>query len=73
MWLALADRAQQVQNAAREIFLRGFHLQAALRVKRRQVIEEDLVARDFGVFKIDRFDLDEREVTLTVFRRTHLA
>ncbi len=42
-------------------------------IERRQVVEEDLVARDFGILEIDRFDFDQREVALAVLRRAHLA
>ena len=41
-------------------------------IERRQVVEENLVARDFGIFEIDRFDLDQREVALAVLRRANL-
>ena len=71
--LAFADRAEQIQHAPGEIFLGGFHLQAALRIERRQIVEEDLVARDFGVFEIDGLDFDQREVALAVLGRAHLA
>ena len=42
-------------------------------IERRQVVEEDFVARDFGIFKVDGFDFDQREVTLAILGRTHLA
>ncbi len=54
-------------------WLGRFHLQAALGIKRRQVIEEDLVARDFRVFKIDGFNFNQREIAFAIFRRAHLA
>ena len=43
-----------------------------MRVERRQVVEEDLVARFFGRLEVDRVDLDEREVALALFGRTDL-
>jgi len=55
--LAFADRAEQIENAAGHVFLGRFHLSSGPGDKRRQVIEEDLVARDFRVFKIDGFQL----------------
>ncbi len=70
--LPFADRAQQVQHAPGEIFFRGLHLQTARGIERRQVVEEDFVARDFGILEVDGFDFDEREVALAVLRRTHL-
>ena len=47
--------------------------QALLRIERRQVLEEELVARLIGRLEVDRFDLDQREVALAVLRRPHLA
>ena len=71
--LPLADRAQQVQHAPGKIFARRFHLQAPRRVQRRQVVKEDLVARDFGILEIDRFDFNQGEVALAVLGRADLA
>src|SRR5205807_10643886 len=64
---------KKIQHAAGQIFLGRFHLQTALRIKRRQVVKENLVARDFRVLKIDGFDFDQREIAFAVFRRAHLA
>src|SRR6266853_1477626 len=71
--LAFADRAEQVKHAPSHILLGGFHLEAALWIERRQVIKENLVARDFRVFKIDRFDFNQCEISFTIFRRAYLA
>src|SRR5208337_57840 len=71
--LTLADRAEQVQHAAGQIFLGGFHFEAALRIKRGEVVKEDFVAGDLGVLKIDSFNLDEGEVALAVLGRADLA
>src|SRR5205085_8415140 len=43
------------------------------RIERRQVVEENLFARLIGRFKVDRLDLDEREITLALFRRSDLT
>ncbi len=48
-------------------------LQALLRVERRQVLEEQLVARLVRRFEVDRLDLDQREVPLAFLRRPDLA
>ena len=48
-------------------------LMPLLRVERRQVVEEDLVAGDLGVLEVDRLDLDEREVALALLGRPDLA
>ncbi len=42
-------------------------------IERRQVVEENLVARDLGILEVDRFDLDQREVALAVLGRADLA
>ena len=44
-----------------------------MRIKRRQVVEENLVLRRVGMLEVDRFDLYQREVSLPVFRRPDLA
>ena len=64
---------QQIHDAGADVFAHGLELQALLRIKRRQVVEQDLVARFVGRLEVDRFDLDEREVFLALVRRTHLA
>ena len=46
---------------------------ALLRVERRQVLEEDLLARPVRRLEVDRLDLDQREVPLAVLRRADLA
>src|SRR5262249_29176779 len=43
------------------------------RIKRRQVVEQDLVPSFIGRFKIDRLDLYQRKVFLTLMRWTDLA
>src|SRR5262249_30451744 len=35
--------------------------------------EENLVACDFRILKIDRFNFDECKVAFAIFRRTHLS
>src|SRR5271154_6803652 len=71
--LSLADGAEHVQNSSREVFLGGFQANAIGWIQRRQVVEKYLAARDFRVFKVDGFDLDQREVALAVLWRAHLA
>jgi hypothetical protein len=71
--LAFAHRAEKIEHAARHVLFGGFHLEAALRIKGRQVVEEDFVARNFRIFKIDGFDFDQREITLAIFGRADLA
>ena len=71
--LALAERREQVHDAAREVLGLGLELDARLRVERREVLEEHLLARLLGRLEIDRFDLDQREVAFPVLRRPDLA
>ena len=69
--LAFAERRHQVDDAGRDV-LGGrnlhFHLQPRGRVKRRQIVEVDLVADLFGIVEIDRVDLEQREIALALFR-----
>ena len=58
---------------AGEILLGGFELQPLLRIQRRQVFEEQLVARLIRRLEVDRLDLDQREVPLAFLRRADLA
>ena len=44
-----------------------------LRVERRQVLEEDLLARPLRRLEVDGLHLDEREVSLAILRRPNLA
>ena len=73
--LSFSDRRQQVEHSSGKVFLsvRGFELQPLVRVQRRQIVEEDLVASLVRVFEVDGFDFDQGEVALSVFWRTHLA
>ena len=45
----------------------------SLRIKRRQVVEEDLVARFLGRLEVDRVYFDEREITLAFLGRADLS
>ena len=42
--------------------------QVLVRVERRQVVEEDLLARLLGLLEVDRLDLEQREVALALLR-----
>jgi hypothetical protein len=69
----LPSGRQQVHDARADIFARGFQLQPLLRIQRRQVVEQNLVARLVGRLEIDRLDLDQREIFLALMRRPHLS
>ena len=71
--LALADRRQQIHHAAADVLAHGLHLDPLLRIERREVVEEDLVARLFGRLEVDGLDLDQREILLALVRRAHVA
>src|SRR5439155_18862210 len=53
--------------------LARFHPQTPLGIERREVTEENFVARDFRALKIDGFVFDQREIALAVFWRAHLS
>src|SRR5919107_189110 len=71
--LALADGRDQIDDARDEVVARRLHHQPLVRVERRQVVEEDLVARVAGGLEVDGLDLDEREVALALLGRADLA
>jgi hypothetical protein len=71
--LALAYGRQQIHDAAANIFADGFHLHPLLGIERREVVEQDFVARLFGRLEVDRLDLHQREIFLAFVRRPHVA
>src|SRR5262249_25466791 len=71
--LALADRGHQVEHAGGEIVALGFERDLLLRIERRQVLEEHLLARALRRLEVHRLDLDQREIALAVLRRADLA
>ena len=68
-----AHRRQQIHDAGADVFADGLQLDAFLRIERRQVVEEDLVARFFGRLEVDGFDLDQGKIFFAFVGRTHLA
>ena len=70
--LPFADRRDEVEHARRHV-VRHFELDAVLGIERREVVEEDLLARDVGMLEVDRLDFDQGEVALAFLRRAHLA
>ncbi len=74
--LALADRRDHVDDAARDVFFAAhftFEQQHLVRVQRRQVFEHDLVLRGFRRLAVDLVHLHQREIALAVFRRAHFT
>ena len=65
----LPKRRHDIDHAGRAILDRrvgDFHLEALVRIERRQVVEVDLVLLLLGVFEVDRVDLEQREIALAV-------
>ncbi len=65
--LAFAKRCDEIDHARREILRRRnlqLHLEALIRVERRQVVEVNLVTDLFRVIEIDRVDLEKCEIAL---------
>ena len=58
---------------ADEVLRRRLEREPLLRIERRQVLEEQLLARLIGRLEVDRLDLDQREVALAFLRRPDLA
>src|SRR5262249_43044585 len=71
--LPLADRRHQVHDAARELIGGRFEDEALLRIERREVLEEELVAGLLRRLEVDRLDLYEREVALPFLGRANVA
>ena len=69
--LALADRRDQIDDAGGVVLVVVLELDPLLRIERRQVVEQDLVARLLGLLEVDRFDLEQREVALALLGRTN--
>ena len=48
-------------------------LNSFFRIEGREVVEQDLVSGNLGVFEIDLFDLEQRKVPLAFLRRPDLT
>jgi len=51
--LAFADGRQEIHDAAADGFARRLHFDALLRIKRREVVKKNLVARLFRRLEVD--------------------
>ena len=71
--LSLPDWRQQVHHPSRIVVAHRFELEPLVGIERRQVVEEDLVARFLGRLEIDGVNLDEREIPLAFLGRADLA
>src|SRR5262249_39642734 len=70
--LAFADRRPQIHDPRRDA-VRRLERDPLLRIERREVLEEQLVARLLRRLEVDRLDLDQREVALAFLRRPDLT
>src|SRR5204863_4951374 len=71
--LSFADWRHQVEHARRQVVAFGLQRDLLLRVERRQVLEEHLLAGALRRLEVDRLDLDQREIALAVLGRPDLA
>ena len=71
--LALADGGDEIHDAGAVLTLIMLQIDPFLRVERGQVIEKNLVPRDFGIFQIDLLDLQEGKVSFALLRGADLA
>src|SRR2546428_8318939 len=71
--LALADRREQIEDARGVPLVVELEAQVLGGVERRQVVEEDLVARLLRVLEVDGLDLEQREVALAFLGGTDLS
>src|SRR5688572_23137196 len=73
--LTLTDWRQQIEHASRQVVLavRCLQLQPLVWIERSQVVEKNLIPGFIRMLEVDGFDFDQSKVTLSVFRRPHLA
>ena len=70
--LALAHGGDEIHDSRGHVF-RHLESEAFFWIERRQVVEEDLVADDFGMLEVDGLDLDQGKVALAFLGLTHLS
>jgi len=71
--LALADGAEDVHHPHRQIAVLALQPDPLLGVAWPEVIERNPMLRLFGLFAVDRLDLEERQVALPFLGRPDLA
>ncbi len=71
--LSFSDWRQQIHNAGGKIFLLVFQPDALVGIQRSQVVKKDLVASFCGMFKVNGFHFDEREIAFSIFGRPDLS
>ena len=67
--LALADRRDEIDDARGQFLARwifDLELQPLIGIKRRQIVERNLVPDLFGILEIDRVDLQQGEIALAL-------
>ena len=71
--LAFAQRSEQIHDPGADVFFGGFLLDALLRIKRREIVKENLVARFLRRLEVHRLDLYQGKIFLAFVRRANLA
>src|SRR5580704_17554526 len=71
--LPFAEGRKQIHDAGAGVFAGGLEFEAFLRIQRRQVVKQNLVAGFVRRLKVDGLNLDEREVFFAFVRRAYLA
>ena len=73
--LALSYRCHKVHDACRDLCRIAFDLEIQLlvRVKRSKIVKKYFLSRLFRGLEINGLDLDQREISLALFRRPYLA
>src|SRR5262245_22760647 len=70
--LSLAKRSDEIDNARGEVLRRSLRLQLRFRIQRREIVEENFLARLIGRFKVNGFNLDQSKISFTFFGRANL-
>ena len=74
--LSLAQRRHNIDHPGREVLpcrITGFHLQAFIRVERRQIVEMHLVPCLLRILEVDGVDLDQGKIPFTLLGAPNLA
>src|SRR5712664_2001461 len=72
-WPLPIGATMSITRAERSFLVFQFEPEALIGKQRRQIVEIDLVLGFLGVFKIQRVDLEQREIAFAFFRAANVA
>src|SRR5215472_421987 len=71
--LALADRAEEIEDASAHLERRRLHLQPDIGIDGDELVEDSSTADRFRILAVDRLDLEDAVILLVVFRIADLT